>query len=174
MTRNAAIALALGSLIVLGGAWVVSRALTAEITVPAWTPPAPLPFAEPAPRAEARRDPPPPPAPPAPPAPVDTTTAVREPPQGLQPAPADPATGSAYAREDSPEVVRAWELTSGPKSGPPQWRAAQKLFTRCVTQAPENARCREGLATVKQQLDGLDAPAQLRGARPRRDTSADE
>lgn len=150
--NKASSALVAISVLILLGAWIASRALTADA---------------PAPRAPHAAEPPPAVTPSAAsPAPAEKTVAA---PAAPTPAPAPPpppiapaapaietgAPDSDYALENSPAVEEAWKLADGP--GPAEWRRAQKLFMRCLTQAPTNERCKSGLVAVEQRL-GPRAP----------------
>jgi len=82
-----------------------------------------------------------PPAPVATPAPEAEATAAA-PSTSLEPI-------SEFASEHSPEVDRAWELAFGPKNNPIRWRMAERLFSSCLAEVPENARCQQGLAATR-------------------------
>lgn len=161
-------------MLVLGGAWLAARALTADPQLPA-SPPPPAP-----PPVIALQPPPPPPAQPAlqaPPPPLAGTPPVMQPAVPAPPAPApveaQPANDSEYASETAPAVEAAWNLLA--KNDPGSWRDAARLFRRCVAQAPENQRCQSGVLAAEQRLATLPrAPARGAGPRPARDTSSDE
>lgn len=87
-----------------------------------------------------------PPAPAATPAPAAEAAAAA--PQ------ASPELTSEFASEHSPEVDRAWELAFGPKNNPIRWRMAERLFSTCLAEVPENARCQQGLAATRSLIQG--------------------
>jgi len=171
---NKATTILLGlSVLILAGAFALSRALLSDIPVP---PPPVLPTPP-----VVIAPPPPAPAPSAPavvqPPPLPTDVAVVAPPPPEAPVaaapPPPPANDSDYAREDSPQVEEAWRLARTKDVA--GWRAAEKLFKRCLVQAPDNQRCQSGLAAVQGQLSQADTrplqetPPTPKYPRPRHD-----
>lgn len=168
MNRTSSLLLVAVCAVLLGGAWVASRALTADVSAPATATPAaalPQPVAPPA-RAE--------PSPAARPLPA----LVREQPPGEPPRlvlPDEPKLPAAdpdsdYADENSPAIQQEWRSAFSGKAGLPEWTHAVKIFKRCLVQAPANQRCREGLAAVEAHLKALpqqpSAPADVVPPRP--------
>lgn len=136
------------SLILLGGAWLLSRSLTAEVPVPPVTiapARAPEPSFEPGVAA-----------PPRPPLPVGAKEAVSSPPPEPEavrpPAPTPPVEVSPEQQELDTITAQAEVQLKDERGGPANWRRAEKLYVRCLTLAPEEERCKEGLHQARLRL----------------------
>lgn len=149
MTRTTALVLSI-SLLLLGGAWLLSRALTSDVPTPQVTitaptqppsfepgvaqPPRPPVIARevvtsPPPEPEAAR---PPPQPPAPLPPEEEPTPEQVELNGIA------AQGFAQLKDE--------------RGGPANWRRAEKFFVRCLTLSPEDERCKEGLRQARVRI----------------------
>lgn len=146
MTRPTALVLAI-SLLLLGGAWLLSRALTSDVPVPAvaLTPGPPERTFEPGVA--------PPPLPP-----VLAREAVTSPPpepeplRAAPPTPPPPETPSPEQVELDGLVAQGLLQLKDEQGGPANWRRAEKLFIRCLTLSPEDERCREGVHQARLRL----------------------
>lgn len=169
------------SLLLLGGAFIASRVMLADVTVPPVPPPVAAPIAvapaPPTPVAVA------PPVAMPPPLPTDVPVAAPpEPPPAVPTLTTTPVNiDSDYALEDSPKVEEAWKLAKS--KDPAAWRTAEKLFKRCLVQVPDNQRCQSGLAAVQGQLSigRQDSTPELapstvptKGPRPKHGSSYEE
>lgn len=152
MTRTTALVLSI-SLLLLGGAWLLSRALTSDVPTPRITltappppPPQPAPSFEPGVAVTPR-----PPAlqgdvvtsPPAEPA------AVRPPPPTPLPPPEE---RSPEEQELDTIAAQAFAQLKDERGGPANWRRAEKAFVRCLTISPEDERCKEGLHQARVRI----------------------
>jgi len=162
VTRSSSIVLAVVCVVVLGGAWVASRALTSDVSAPVTVQvpaaPGPQPVVAPV-RVE-----PPVPGPvaqlpePARAQPQPEPPGVAPP---LEPKPAEADPDSDYADENSPLVQEEWRAAFGPRAGVAEWTHGVKVFERCLVQAPGNQRCQQGLAALQAQLNSAAVPVHL-------------
>jgi hypothetical protein len=140
-----------GLALVLLGAFVVQRQLTAPIEPPPVTQlpaPAPLP-----PPLRAELPPPPAPAPPVQPAQAVTAAPTLIPlPPTTTPPPAGAEEESAFTADNAREIEYAFQLAIGPSSTVESAKNAAEVFERCLKQFPTNARCQQGLETAQQRL----------------------
>lgn len=165
---------------VLLGAWMASRALSADVTVDAAATPAP---SMPAPVANAPSNPVavrdvPSPALPPPQQPVAQPTVVAPTPQpptppglkvdsqrmtelaqgvlpgqrpAVEPDPSDEAP-SPFTATESPELDYAEKLLAELDGGVERLKSARDVFARCVEAAPALQRCQDGLAAAQLRL----------------------
>jgi hypothetical protein len=171
MNRTTSLIIAL-SVLVLGGAWLASRALTADVAPPPMTgvvapapvvvappPEAPVRRAEPEPVAVA----PTPEAPVAPPPMHEAAPVVRAPPEPyvkpphVAPPPPDPDQ-SETEQESTALAEDAWRLMTAPDTGPANWQRAAKSFRRCLAMTPDNERCKAGIEAVTKKIGVLPPP----------------
>ncbi|MDP1823362.1 MAG: hypothetical protein Q8L48_08975 [Archangium sp.] len=152
------------SLLLLGGAWYASRALTSDVrpvapvtspVVPALPPLLAAPVAV-VPSAVAPPEPVAPPA--APVAPV--------PPEPSQPSPPTEEALSPEALELKGIADQAAAQLADLKGGPANWRRAEKLYERCLFIDSNDARCRAGLESVRRHLGPKAPKAPRPTARP--------
>lgn len=160
MNRTTSLIIAL-SVLVLGGAWLASRALTADVAPPPSTfvappPPVVMPAPPPEPVAAA-------PARVAAPAVHEAEPVVRAPPEPyvkaphVAPPPPDPEK-SESEQETSALAEDAWRLMTTPDTGPANWQRAAKSFRRCLAMAPDNERCKAGIEAVTKKIGVLPPP----------------
>lgn len=148
MNRTTSLVIAI-SLLLLGGAFLASRALTAEVAPPA--------SAEVAPRLAVVASPPlgepPRPAPlPAAPLPV-VPSAPPLAPRPVPPPPPPPGESESEAAAEITALVdQSWGLLKDLRSGPANWHRAERGFRRCLSQAPDDERCKAGLAAASERL----------------------
>lgn len=150
VTRTTALVASI-SLLLLGGAWYLSRALTADVRPV--TPvnssvmePAPLP----APLTVVKPPPPALTAPVPPPVPL----AAAPPPE--PPRPPEEAL-SPEALELKGIADQAAAQLADLKGGPANWRRAEKLYARCLFLDSSDSRCLAGLEAARRRL-GPKAP----------------
>ena len=153
VTRTTALVASI-SMLLLGGAWYLSRALTAEVrpvtslnsvpTEPALAPPISAPIAVVNP---------PPPAPTAPVPPLVPLAAVPPP---EPPRPTEEAL-SPEALELKGIADQAAAQLADLKGGPANWRRAEKLYARCLFLDSSDSRCQAGLEAARRRL-GPRAP----------------
>lgn len=148
VTRTTALVLAV-SLLLLGGAWLWSRALTSEVPVPPVALSAPN---VPQPSFEPGVAPPP-----RPPPPVLAVTSPPPEPEAVRPS--APPPPPPPREELAPEQVELDGLAAqgeaqlkDERGGPANWRRAEKFFVRCLTMAPEDQRCKEGLRQARVRI----------------------
>ena len=165
------------SLLVLGGAFFASRALTADVApppapfvalpppvvvVPAPVIPAPAPVEAapapvPVPSAVVEAAPPPPEVPVARPVPLPPSEPYKSADHRLPP---PPPPGS------SEEVEHAWAMLSSPEAGVANVQRAEKTFKRCLAMNEEDARCKAGLEAVRQRIGTRPMPPAVRPPHP--------
>ena len=175
------------SVLVLGGAWMASRALTADVAPPPTTgvvAPAPVVMAPPPVVV------PSPPSAPVAVAPVvevpvaaapvhEAEPVVRAPPEPyVKPARVDPPPPDPDKSEGEQEAFAvgedAWRLMTAPNSGPGNWQRAAKSFRRCLAMTPENDRCKAGLEAVVQKIGAPPPPTGPKVRLPHPSTADEE
>lgn len=137
------------SLLLLGGAWLLSRALTSDVPVPALNfvpPPKPTdaPGVAPNPR----------------PAPVIARDVVTSPPpepepgaRPLPPPPPPPEEGPSPEKVELDGIaLQGWAQLKDEHGGPATWRRAEKFFIRCLTLSPEDQGCKDGLSQARERI----------------------
>ena len=133
-------------LLLLGGAWALSRALTGDVPIPTQhgvqtqppeEPGVPAaPRALPVPQSPVVSSPPPEPEPPA-----------RPPP----PPPPRPEEGPPPEKVEIDGIAaQGWAQLKDENGGPANWRRAEKLFVRCLTLSPDSQDCKDGLNRARQ------------------------
>lgn len=155
------------SVLLLGGAWWASKALTAEVPLPpsagvVANPPVQVPVQEPVtppvtPVMTAEVTPPNPET--MAPRIIQMTPLVTPPPRPLVPPPprAPPPEPPRLPREGMSEGDAeraaigdgAWDLLKDPNGGTATWQRAAGAFQRCLSMAPDDARCKAGLAAAR-------------------------
>lgn len=167
---------ALLSLLLLGGAWFASKALTADVLVPPSAPEAsrPVPLALPV-RDSLGVKPPLPMVPPVPvgdPTPVEPRVITLVPVSGVPPPLVRPVLpfppsfppraalgpgeqldeeGQLAAKHDD-LVQGAWGELTNVNGGSANWRRAEKAFERCLSQRPDDDRCKQGVAEARKLI----------------------
>lgn len=182
------------SLLLLGGAWLAARALTADVPVPpspvvAERPvvvvpvaqplaaPAPLPVAAPAlvPLPEvavAVVEPRPAFAPRAPPPPRPSLDDLDHPPPPAQPLDPSADVDTQLEAQRAAATEQAWQVLKSPRAGVASWQHAEKEFQRCLSQAPQDERCKAGLEAARRLIG--PRPLAAPGPRPQPPDYADE
>ena len=132
------------SLLLLGGAWALSRALTGDVPVP--TPlalqaqPPEQPGVPAAPRAW--------PVAPRPVVSAPPPEPVARPPL---PPPPRPEEGPPPEKVEVDGIgAQGWAQLKDENGGPANWRRAEKLFVRCLTLSPDSQDCKDGLNRARQ------------------------
>lgn len=163
---------AVACLVVLAGAWLVSRSLTSDEAV---APPVSVPSPSngtvgkplvPMPAGmERRRDafvrPPPPPAGEAAAPPVEQPVAPKQEEEAKAVPPAEPAESPFVGA--SRELAYVEEILRDRESDETKLKSAWDVLNRCLEQEPGNARCQADLDTAKRRMSALGIEATERG-----------